>query len=314
MASVSTMSVGSTTLRWTLSALLLGFLIRPAQAATFTTRSIRQTNPLAGPSNRITVTLVADTNLAASDNSKVTLLGLNNAVATSPITLLDAGNDGESIFSDGITQSRGVWNGASGTLTLTVHSGLTLQSGTTYSFAFDCQNPTTAQSAPSISVAASGTSSFANAIMASPNTAAKGVANGANALYTIIPAFTTRSIQQSTPVTGATNKIQVTLQANCDLDATSTVTIKGLAGSATANNGALPIATSPSAHLGGSGVWTQADGKLILTSVGMAAATTYSISFDLTNPASSLSSPSVVISAVLEAGGTAIISARRHQL
>ena len=127
-------------------------------AALFTTKAIGQSNPLAGGANTITVTLVANAHLAAMDNSVVTILGLTNAVATTPIALSDRGDDCETIFSDGTTQGKGAWN--SDTLTLNVHTGWTLTSGTTYTFAFQITNPSSAQASPAINIEASGTASF----------------------------------------------------------------------------------------------------------------------------------------------------------
>ena len=65
---------------------------------TFTTKAIGQSTPANGLSNTITVTLVTDIDLKAADSSVVTISGLSNAVATSPVTLLDAGDDGETLF------------------------------------------------------------------------------------------------------------------------------------------------------------------------------------------------------------------------
>ena len=283
----------------TLLVILLCWVVESAAAASFTTRNIGQTNPLAGASNRITITLVADESLAEASGSQVTITGLDNAVVLSPVTLLDAGDDGETIFSDGATQSRGAWS--SGTLTLSVHSSLTLQNGTAYTFAFEIRNPSVAQSAPTVAVAASGSAAMVAATMTAPNAIAKGVTDGANVLYVVAPTFSSRSIQQSTPVSGEANTIHVSLQANCDLESASTVTLSGLTGADTVDNAGLSITTSPTAHFGTTAAWTQ-DGKLVLTSVGTSAATTYSISFVLTNPSTTSTSSSPQLSANVEAG------------
>lgn len=79
--------------------------------------------------NTITVTVVTDTELTAAAGSSVTTTGLTGAVATNTVTLLDAGNDGEISFSDGVMQVEAAWT--SGTLTLTVNADGSLATGTT---------------------------------------------------------------------------------------------------------------------------------------------------------------------------------------
>ncbi|MGB1876506.1 MAG: MBL fold metallo-hydrolase, partial [Rhodospirillaceae bacterium] len=61
---------------------------------------------------------------------------------------------GDTLFSVGETQSRGAFS--SGTLTLTVHTGLKVTAGTSYKFSFVVTNPDSAQTAPTVNIAASG--------------------------------------------------------------------------------------------------------------------------------------------------------------
>jgi hypothetical protein len=279
--------------------LLLHARLPGVLSATFTTKVISQSNPLAGATNIITVSLVTDADLAATDSSIVTISGLSSAVATSPITLVDAGNDGEISFSDGTTAGNAAW--FSGILTLNLASGMTLGSGTTYSFGFEVTNPATAQAAPTINIEASGTAAFAASVMTVPDSAAKGVTNGANALLVVVPNFDTKSIQQSTPVPGAQNTISITLQANCDLDDTSTVTISGLTASSTSDSLSLTVSTTSDA-LGTTAAWSQSSGELILTSTGTTSTTGYAVSFQITNPMTAQSSPAISVSATIEAG------------
>lgn len=140
--------------------LLLMFMLCGSSvgAAVFTQETVVQDNPLSSRSKTITVTLETDSSLAATNGSVVTISGLKNALASSPIILLDERNNGETIFSDGMTQGQVVWN--YGTLTLTVHTGLTLAAGTTYTFSFTLTNPLSSQSAQAVVIKASGTSSF----------------------------------------------------------------------------------------------------------------------------------------------------------
>ena len=155
------------------------------------TKMIRQSTPAAGKADTITVTLVTDMDLTATvDGSMVTISGLSNTDATSPVTLYGAGDDGETLFSDGTTQSRGAWS--SGTLTLTVHTGLTVAAGTTYTFGFVVTNPASAQVSPTVNIEASGSATIASSAMAKPGTAIYGVTNGADPLLVVVPvlAFT----------------------------------------------------------------------------------------------------------------------------
>jgi hypothetical protein len=278
--------------------LVSGFWCSTVRAASFTTKDIGQSNPLAGRSNTITVTIVTDANLTAADSSVVTITGLSNAVASSPVTLLDTGNDGEAIFWDGTTQGRAAL--ISGTLTLTVYTGSTLSSGTTYTFAFAVTNPSSAQSAPAISISASGTASFAVASMTTPNSDLIGVTNGAKPLLIVVPTFSVKSIQQSTPLPSATNVMTVTLTANVNLQTGSTVMITGLTSTQTADSASLAV-ISTSSFLGTTGAWKQSSGRLVLTAAsgGIMSGTFCVVTFNLTNPASAQSSPAVSVSANL---------------
>ena len=116
------------------SMLLLQLCCSSVSAASFTTNTIGQSNPVPIGSNAITVTIVTDTNLSATD--VVTITGLSNAVVSSPITLINGGDAGETMFSDGMTQGKGSWGNDK--LTLTVYTELI--SRTTYTFAFTVSN------------------------------------------------------------------------------------------------------------------------------------------------------------------------------
>ena len=91
---------------------------------------------------------------------------------------------------------------------------------TTYTFAVDIVNPSIAQTQPVISVMASGSSVFSRSNMTSPNTAAKNVPNGANALYITMPEFVVRRVSQRTCMAGASNLLSITLKTNMPLEHT----------------------------------------------------------------------------------------------
>ena len=169
-----------------------------AYAQTFTTRNIGQSNPLAGGSNTITVTITTDNSLAQA--SVVTVSGLTNAADTPSLALNSVENSGASLFSNGSTQATGALS--SGTLTLTVFTGQTVTNSTQYAFSFTIMNPLTAQVPAAASIAASGTKSFAIAAMVAPNEPLLGVVNGANPLLVVLPEFDVRKIGQSNPLAG----------------------------------------------------------------------------------------------------------------
>jgi hypothetical protein len=277
--------------------------ITAAGAQSFTTKAIGQSNPVAGASNTITVTLVSDTALAAADGSTVTVSGLIGGVASSPVTLIDAGNGGETIFSDGTTQGTGAWS--SGTLTLTLHNGESVVASTTYTFRFQITNPESATASPTINIAASGTATIASAAMTKPGTELYGVANGADPLTVVVPIFSLKSIQQSNIMAGVPNTLRVSLTANFNLPTGSKVTITGLTGSQTADTGNLAV-SSTSNLLGTTGAWTQASGQLVLTAAngGTASATACVVSFVLYNPDVAQASPAVSVVAAIKDGSS----------
>jgi hypothetical protein len=132
-----------------------------------------------------------------------------------------------------------------------------------------------------------------------------GVANGSDPLTVVVPAFSVKSIQQSTPVPSATNTMTVTLTASYNLADGSTVTITGLTGSQTPDSqtpdSQVLAVTSTLSLLGVTGVWTQSSGQLVLTAAsgGTTSGTACEVMFNLTNPATAQSSPAVSVSATL---------------
>jgi len=98
----------------------------------------------------------------------------------------------------------------------------------------------------------------------------------------------------------------VTLTANYNLMAGSTVTISVLTGSKTADASALSVSTG--SLLGSTGVWTQSAGRLVLTATsgGTTATTPCVVTFDLTNTDTDQSSPMVKVEAVIRSSGTSI--------
>ena len=150
-------------------------------------RKIGQSSPLAGESNTITVTIQTNWYLAATDSSVVTISGLTNAPDTPSLALTSVGNSGADLFSDGATQGKGALS--SGTLRLTVHTGETVQAGTQYAFSFTITNPSSAQDAGTVSIAASGTAPFASAAMTTDTADVYGLTDGGKPLKVAEPTW-----------------------------------------------------------------------------------------------------------------------------
>ena len=134
-----------------------------------------------------------------------------------------------------------------------------------------------------------------------------GVANGAHPLEVLVPAFSVKYIEQSSPVAGANNTMTVTLTANYNLGSGSTVTITGLTGSQTTSTSSLS-ATSTRSLLGTTGNWSQNTGQLVLTAGSHVetSKTSVVLTFTLINPAMSQTSPPVRVGAVIIQGGSVL--------
>ena len=118
-----------------------------------------------------------------------------------------------------------------------------------------------------------------------------GISGGLAPLKVVEPALTqTGFIEQSTPVSGASNVITVTLTSNYHLKngtgaAAAKVTISGLTGT---QNSASPAVTScNSSALGTSGTWNQTTGTLVLTATAdINSGVACVITITVTNPSS----------------------------
>ena len=123
------------------------------------------------------------------------------------------------------------------------------------------ESPTTVSVAATLTDGTSETSigAVAQASLAKATGDRYGISGGLAPLKVVVPAFSTKTIQQSTPVPGASNnEMTVTLRANYDLttgDSDATVTITGLAGSGTATSASLAVTTCASNSLGTTGSW-----------------------------------------------------------
>jgi len=100
--------------------------------------------------------------------------------------------------------------------------------------------------------------------------------------------FETATLYNGSTVVGAINPITFTVQPSRDISAGGTLTITGLTGSQTADNGSLTLSGAGASVFGSAGSWTQSTGTLVLTvDTGQTLSTGSDtvITFNLTNPA-----------------------------
>ena len=269
----------------------------------FTTRAIGQSTPVASANNTLSATLAPYHALAGGDT--VTISGLTGSQTPSGSLALRAGSCGDKLG------SQGAWTQGAGQLVLTVGAG-GLAAGASCVVGFDLVNPAVAQASPAVSIeadAAVDAHDVGREAMSKNGSALYGVANGTDPLTVVVPTFSTKAIGQSTPVSGATNTITVSLAADIDLAAgasATSVTITGLAGSATSTTSSLALATAACDKFGATGDW-HSDGTLTLTlAATLAANTECVISFALTNPSAAQASPAVSVGAALTDGSASI--------
>jgi len=276
------------------------------ECASLTKKSIGQSTPIPGTTNRITATLISDTDLLAASGSVVTMPGLSTAIASNPMPLLAVSENGAIIFSDGTIGGHGVCN--VGTLTLTIHSATNLRAGITYVFAFDITNPATANTSPTIYIEASGVMSIVSPPMTVPDLLRYSVRNGANPLQVEVPLFNTKIIQQKTQFAKATTW-KVTLNSNFAFSSGSTVTISGLTGSQTPESASSNM-TSTESKLGSFGDRTCSSGTLVLVvaSGGTIAETDYLVTLSLPNWAPAQLLQTVKVMAAIQDSGSTVFA------
>ena len=179
--------------------------------------SMAQSNPILDDKNMLTVTLVPNVNLGASEQSSITISGLHRAIAPSTVSLLPTLADASSntLFAAGGVQ--GTANFGSDSILLTVAAGQLLIAHQQYEFAFEVLNPAVAQAAPELTVEATGTAWFVPERLPGPNLEIIGVLNGTNPMLLIRPEFTLRTIAQSHPFSSYLNTYTCALTVNVNL-------------------------------------------------------------------------------------------------
>lgn len=120
------------------------------------------------------------------------------------------------------------------------------------------------------------------------------------ASLTLIAEFLTTSLTDSTNLANSSNIFTLTVQPDTAISAGSSITLSGLTGSATSDNGSLSLGGANASIFGSTGSWTQSTGTLVLTVASgqtLATGSDTVITFTLTNPASGSGVTSVNLSA-----------------
>ena len=111
--------------------------------------------------------------------------------------------------------------------------------------------------------------------------------------------FDTATLQNGGNLSGASNILTLTIRPSVLVSAGDSITLAGLTGSQTADNGSLSLSGAGASVFGSAGSWTQSTGTLVLTvDTGQTLSTGSNtvVTFTLTNPVSSNGVTSVVLS------------------
>jgi hypothetical protein len=122
------------------------------RATTFTIKEMGQATPNPGERNTLTVTLAVNVELPAGTRVSFTGLTGSTRTSTNSLPIQDSNGAGTATIFGG----SGVWFRNAGTLTLEVAAGQTMAAETAYAFAFELTNPTVAQAARAVFIAAVG--------------------------------------------------------------------------------------------------------------------------------------------------------------
>ena len=260
----------------------------------FSVRSIIQNNPFPSAMNKLVVTLQA--NCDPGPNSTVYISGLLGSQTATGVIPLNLTTASKAIFS-----ASAMWIQSAGALTVSISQ--TLLQGVNYSFAFVLQNNAIAQASLPVSISARFVSGafqtmFPTNAMTVSNVSLLGISNALNPFLIFVPAFSVRTISQSSPLAYASNNISVMLRTNCNMQQGTLITISGLIGSQTIGGN---ISLLSSVGFATKALWNQSNGNLILTSTtDILYGVNYSVVFELQNSPGAQVSPPVYISAQLK--------------
>eukprot|EP00293_Proteomonas_sulcata_P006566 CAMPEP_0184324904 /NCGR_PEP_ID=MMETSP1049-20130417/137486_1 /TAXON_ID=77928 /ORGANISM="Proteomonas sulcata, Strain CCMP704" /LENGTH=581 /DNA_ID=CAMNT_0026646801 /DNA_START=310 /DNA_END=2055 /DNA_ORIENTATION=+ len=178
-------------------------------------KDISQSDANSSATNTITADLTVSGEVLAG--TKLILRGFSNASLSPTFT-----GSGQILVSGGTyIDSEACWTGSSGTIVVSVMHKIL--AGAEFTFAFNITNPSSGQSAPTISIEATGPTVLPDEAMTS--------ASGTNAPL-LVTGFSLNSISQSSATPGAKNEIRVRFATYSPLHRSdlSRITISGLKG------------------------------------------------------------------------------------
>ena len=300
-----------------------------------------QTNPAAGRQNIISLTLMPNVDIRASDGSAISLTGIPSFTAydgsstkqypAQQVTQikLEPGPGDAAAFNRVLgklsplpppsnTVDACSWDARQGIVTCFIAKGQRLEGHQRYVISFKITNADRNINTPTLYLGANADAPFKPAEVSQPDAPAGGVKNGANAFYIIRPEFVRTMIWQSTPVAGAANTIAITLSPNFDLDGFSIISISGLKKSGLSAR--VTLASSPAifCHQGngteaGSAVYDDSVATLsmqICSGANLTAGHEVVVKFNLTNPNVRQSSPDISVSATGTSTGSPVFRAQ----
>ena len=205
--------------------------------------------------------------------STITISGLDGAQNADAAGFPVTGTDAAELW-DRTTDETGTWEKDTSSFVVTLKDGTVIAD--TITFSFTLQNSATAQASPGISVQVSIAGDGPNeapivAIAMSKATGdLLGITGGNVPLYVVVPTFATSAVGHSSPLANVENTLAITLQADCDLAAGTTITISGLTSqtSAAATGFALGGTDANTVWDGTTrekGSWDQGAGMVVLT-------------------------------------------------
>ncbi len=103
----------------------------------------------------------------------------------------------------------------------------------------------------------------------------------------LLAEFQTANVVNGSNLASGSNTITLTVQPSTPLSAGSSITLSGLTGSATSDNGSLSLGGANASIFGSTGSWTQSTGTLVLTvdsGQTLATGSDTVVTFTLTNP------------------------------
>ena len=271
--------------------------------AVFLVRSIVQSTPYPSATNVLTVSLASTVPLIGSYDEAILLAGLYGSL-TPDDTSLAISTASPSLFSP-----TAVWDsdlgesfGGGAFLGVEIKNTSLVAAGEILTFSFSLLNPSSPQAAQQITVTWTGTPGFMAKTMAVESARILplpgSVAGDATPLKVDAPAFSLKSIRQTTPFPWAMNDIHVTLACNVVLsgDVQTEVTISGILGSSNGQDALvgvfphlLPLtySTGSQSIFGANASWTRETGMLRLrlhAGAMLGAGQVCAFSFQLLNP------------------------------